>query len=258
MEPDNTQPTTPAPAAPAAPAAPTTPPAAPPAATSVLIGDQPAPTTPPAASPTPTTSTGVEYEPTGDVGLDMALNFMGKQGLTADHPAMVAAQNGDFTILKATLAQKGAQGWEQFVALGEAAYTRATAEANTKAAAGREAIFKEVGGEDAWKQIQTWAGANATPEEKTEINALLAQGGLAARTAARYLATAYNGANNVVVNPADPLANAGRASAPIASNGPLDARAYANEVALLNRKLGGRMEQSREYATLQQRRAAYR
>lgn len=199
----------------------------------------------------------VSYEPTGDVGLDMALTFIGKAGINAAHPAMLAAQSGDFTILKATLAAKGVTGWEQFVALGEAAYSRTTAENEKKATASREAIFKEAGGEENWNAIKTWAGANATPEEKAEVNALLNQGGLAAKSAVKYLSEAYAKANNVEVNPRDPLANAAPGS-PASANAPLSPRDYSAAVQQLNNKLGGRLEGSKEYADLQRRRSMYR
>jgi hypothetical protein len=201
----------------------------------------------------------IEYEPTGDVGLDMALNFVGKAGIDANHPAMLAAKDGDFSILKATLAAKGVQGWEQFVALGEVAYTRTAAEAEKKATAGREAVYKEAGGEENWSAIKAWAGTNATAEEKAEINALLNQGGLAARGAVQYLAGAYARANNVEVNPRDALANAaaGR-GAQTATAGPLSSREYATAVQALNNKLGGRLEGSKEYADLQRRRSLHR
>lgn len=199
-----------------------------------------------------------EFEPTGDVGMDMALAFIGKAGINEQHPAMVAAINGDFTILKATLAAKGATGWEQFVALGEAAYTRKQAEAAAQRSALQEAVFKEAGGKEQWEAVQKWASANATPEEKAEINALLNKGGLAAKGAVKYLVDAYGRANNVEVSPRDATANASRGGVPAADTAPLSPRDYANAVQQLNVKLRGRLEGSKEYAALQSRRAAYR
>lgn len=224
---------------------------------SILIPTDPAPVVPKADTPAVVADDAVvTYEPTGDVGLDMALAFVGKAGINQDHPAMQAATNGDFSILKATLAAKGVAGWEQFIALGEAAYARTTADNEKKAAASREAIYKIAGGEENWNAVKTWAGANATPEEKAEVNALLNQGGLAAKGAVQYLLQAYAKAANVEVNPRDPLANAGALPA-AAANAPLSAREYAAEVQQLNNKLGGRLEGSKEYAALQRRRAAY-
>lgn len=228
---------------------------------SVLIKDTPpqAPTAPQEPQKVDPGDGVFEYEPTGDVGLDMALDFMGKAGLHQDHPAMVAATQGDFSILKATLAQKGVTGWEQFVALGEAAYSRTTEAAAAKTAKLQEMVYAEAGGKEEWSAIQQWAGQNATPEEKAQINALLNQGGLAAKGAVKYLVDTYNRANNVVVQPREAAANAGRAGGtPSVENGPLSPRAYADAVAQLNGKLGGRLEGSKEYEALQRRRSAYR
>jgi hypothetical protein len=229
----------------------------------ITIGDAAAPNVPlipdgKPADPAPVVDEPVAYEPTGDVGLDMALDFIGKAGVGIDHPAMKAAQAGDFDLLKATLAQKGVQGWEQFVKLGEAAYAKIAKETDAKAQATRAAIYKEAGGEAEWAAIQKWAGSNATPEEKTQINSLLNQGGLAAKSAVKYLVDTYNRANNVVVEPKDGLVNAGRGTGPAGNAGPLSPSNYASEVQALHRKLGGRMESSQEYASLQARRNAYR
>ena len=222
----------------------------------VLIDTKPAAAiVPEVAKPVAVEAGPVEYEPTGDVGLDMALSFIGKAGLGQQHPAVAAAMAGDFSILKATLAAKGTPGWEQFVALGEAAYARTTKEAEGKATASREAIYKEAGGKDNWEAVKTWAGANATDAEKAAINELLNKGGLAAKTAVKYLMNTYAAANNVEVNPRDPVANAGRqGGSPSAESGPLSASAYAAAVNALNAKLRGNLDGSKEYANLQARR----
>lgn len=228
---------------------------------SVLIGEPPAPAAPtvPAAPAAPAPVEGsVLYEPTGDVGLDLALEFVGKAGIASDHPAMVAAATGDFSILKATLAAKGVPGWEQFVALGEQSYKKTAEQTEAKSKALREAVHKEAGGPEEWGAIQKWAGSNATQEEKAEINGLLNQGGLQAKLAVRYLVDAYAKANNVTQNPKDPTANASRGGVPSASDAPLSPRDYAEAVRSLNNKLNGRLEGSREYEQLQRRRSAYR
>lgn len=228
----------------------------------VLLDEAPpapaaAPPAPEAKAPEPADGEYV-YEPTGDVGLDLALNFVAKAGIGQDHPAMQAAQAGDFSILKATLAAKNAVGWEQFVALGEAAYQRQAETAKAKAEEGRKLIYAAVGGEDEWNAIKAWAGKNADPAEKAEINALLSQGGLAAKSAAKYLAEAYSRANNVTVDPRDPTATASRGGIPGPASGPLDPKAYAAAVSELNVRLKGRLEGSKEYDALQRRRAAFR
>lgn len=223
----------------------------------IPTGTPAAPVVAPVVAPVIDEVTPVEYEPTGDVGLDMALKFVGKAGISEEHPAMVAARTGDFSILKATLATKGIAGWQEFVALGEAAYARVAKDQEAAKAAGYKTVVDAAGGEANWKAIQSWAGSNASPEEKTQINEALNKGGLFAKAAVHYLANLYNKANNEVT-PVDPTANASGGGAPGGDNSPLSPRQYSDKVALLNVKLGGRLEGSREYSALQARRNAYR
>lgn len=223
----------------------------------ILLGD-PEPAKPAVTDDQPAEAEGVEYDPTGDTGLDMALQFIGKAGITSAHPGMVAAQQGDFSILKAALAAKGVQGWEQFVALGEDAFKRAQTQAQEKTANLSKLVHDTVGGAQEWQAIQKWAAANADPSEKAEINAMLNAGGLQAKQAAKYLAECYNKANNVERTPADPTLSALRGGTPAPNNGPLSPRDYAKEVAKLAATSRGFSEDSKEYKALQQRRLAWR
>lgn len=243
----------PAPTAPAAPAAPPTP---------IALSGAPAPAPAPAptapAEPAPAEGTAIEYEVTGDVGLDMALGFIGKQGLGPESPAVAAAMNGDFSLLRAELAGRGAkaQGWEQFIALAEKAYTDTKTKNDERSAKDRDAIYGSVGGEQQWAAIQAWASANAEPEEKAEVNAALAAGGRQARAMAVYLAQLYTKASGTTVTPQNPLSPNAASAAP--TNGALSPRAYTEAVRTLHREIGPRMEDSREYAQLKARRAAWR
>jgi hypothetical protein len=144
------------------------------------------------------------------------------------------------------------------VALGEAAYTRTQEADKAKAAELQKTVHDIAGGAEEWGTIQKWAGANATPEEKKQINGLLSQGGVAAKSAVNYLIAAYNRASNVERTPVDGSANASRDGGVGASNGPLGPKEYSLAVAQLNTKLGGRLEGSKEYTDLQRRRAAHR
>lgn len=235
----------PADGAPAAPAAPVT-----------LDVAPVVPAAPAAAAPAANEAVGTEviYEPTGDRGLDMALAFIGKQGLAGDHPAVQAAADGDFTLLKAELAQKGVQGYAEFIELGEQAYARTQEKNKAQAEAARKAIHDTAGGAESWAAIQAWASANASPEEKAEINIQLNKGGLAAKAAVVYLSNAYSKAGNVNQEPADVSKGGGKPAA--ASEGKLTATEYAAAVKALNSKLRGRLDGSPEYAALQSRRIA--
>jgi hypothetical protein len=225
----------------------------------LLIGDAPKPEAPkPEAAKveTPEETGTVIFEPSGDVGLDMALEFLGKQGFGVEHPAMVAAGNGDFTILEALLAQKGVQGWDRMIALGKAGYERVQGNQKAEVTKTLDIVTKAVGGAEEWAAIQTWAKANATDEERSAINAQLNAGGLAAKMAASYLADLYGKANNVNVTPPDGRSYTGSNRPAPASNAPMSAQEYAAAVDQLHRKLGGNMESSPEYAALGKRRMA--
>jgi len=198
--------------------------------------------------------TEVAFEPTGDVGLDMALEFLGKQGFGVEHPAMVAAGNGDFTILEALLAQKGVQGWDRMIALGKAGMERIAGNQKAETAKTLDIVTKAVGGAEEWGNIQKWAAANATDEERAAINTQLNAGGLSAKMAATYLADLYAKANNVNITPPDGATFKGNAPQAAKASGPLSAADYTAAVNELHRKLGGRMEGSPEYAALGQRR----
>lgn len=223
------------------------------------IGDAPVTKEEPKAEPVVEEGEGVvEYEPTGDVGLDMALAFVGKAGIGGEHPAMQAALEGNFDMLRAVLGAKGIQGWEQYVALGEKSYANTQKANGEKAKAAQKAIHEAAGGPEQWAAIREWAAANATPEEKAAVNAQLNAGGVTAKMAAVYLAGLYAKAGNVNEDGAPVVRDGATRGTPSTNTGALDGKAYAREVAALHQKLGGNMEESKEYAALQRRRAAFR
>lgn len=245
------------PAAAPAPAAPAPEPVAAPTPTTLNVDPAPVVPVQPAVEAEPAGAS-IEYEPTGDVGLDMALGFIGKQGLGPDSPAVTAAMNGDFSLLRAELAVRGAKatGWEQFIALAEKSYTDTKAKNDARAVKDRDAIYGSVGGESQWASIQAWASANAEPDEKAEVNAALAAGGRQARAMAVYLSQLYAKASGTTVTPQNPLSPNASPGAP--TNGALSPRAYTEAVRALHAQIGGRMEDSKEYAQLQARRGAWR
>lgn len=229
--------------------------AATPAATEPLsIGEgEPAQTPPQKDAPA---EGAVSYDKTGDVGLDMALDFVGKLGFGPEDPAMAAAIKGDFGLLKAKLGALGAkaQGWEGFVALAEKAHTDTAAKTADKVAKDTASIHNAVGGKDQWAAISKWAGANAEPHEKTEVNAALAQGGMVAKAMAVHLSNLYAKAVGTTVKPASAV-NADAASRAVVPQ-LLSASEYAKEVQSLRGKMGYKMEGSSEYKNLQARRMA--
>lgn len=254
--------------APVAPAAtpPATPPTAPaagqppagvatpaPPATSVLLDD------PAAAQPTPNPDTSNEfsYDPTGDAGLDYALNFVGKLGYGDTHPAIQAAQKGDFSLIRAELATQGVAGSDAVLALAEQAYTRFAAEDAKKSEELAGFAAQAAGSAENWAVVRAWAAAEATPQEKAQVNAALSQGGLVAQGVISQLVNLYQ-QKHTLPKDAAAVTKPGEAGTAAPSNEPMTAKAYAQAVEALRQKLGNRTEGSPEYAALQSQRLAAR
>lgn len=203
----------------------------------------------------------VVYEPTNNVGLDMALEFIGGLGIGPEDAAMKAAETGDFAPLEALLRGMGdrAKGYERMLALGKGAFESFSKEQKAKAEESKKAIYAVVGGEQRWAEVEAWAKSNAEPAEKEAVNAALSAGGLQARSMAFYLNHRFENAAGTTYKPreqvADPAAGSGRGNG---GNGPLSPAEYARSVAELRKQLGGKFEGSPQYAQLQQRRRAYR
>lgn len=218
------------------------------------------PEVPPVVDPTKP-GTVVTYEPTGDAALDMSLSFLGKHGYGPDHPAMVAAAQGNFAMLKADLATKGIAGAAEHVALGEQAYGNRLAVQNAQVEKEKASILEVVGGEANWSAIKEWAKANAEPAEAIAVNKALSAGGLVAKAVAAHLANLHSRATGTTVEPASVNGGnvASNASAAAVANGPLAPRAYVAAINELKSKIGGaNMDTHPEYIKLQQRRRAWK
>lgn len=221
----------------------------------VVTQDGGAPAIPdPAAAPTGDIVP-VKHEETGDPGLDLALEFIGNLGIGPDDPAVAAARNGDFAQIEAKLAALGdkAKGYKRHVALVKDIYEREQKAASGKGAEILKAVSDAVGGEDRWKMIAQWAGQEATPAQRLEVNAALAAGGLAAKAVARELARQFDA--RVGKTPA----NAVRDGAPAAVGGasPITGKEYGRAVAELSVKYPGKdITTMPEYLALRSRRIA--
>lgn len=254
---------TPAPAAPAP--APGQPPAPAAPATAPAQGQPPAPAPAPVkldtpvepVTPNPDTTNEFNYDPTGDAGLDYALNFVGKLGYGDTHPAIIAAQQGDFSLIRAELATKGVAGGDAVLALAEQAYTRFAAEDAKKAEELAGFAAQAAGSADNWAVVRAWAAQEATPQEKAQVNAALSQGGLVAQGVISQLVALYQ-QKHTLPKDAAPVAKPGETGTAAPSNEPMTAKAYALAVEALRQKLGNRTEDSPEYAALQSQRLAAR
>lgn len=218
------------------PAAPTTPPAVP---------EPPAPK--PALPPIP--------EKTGDAALDLALAYVVSKGISRDDPAVqLAAETGDFTALKAKLAAAGATDAEPYMDAAKSAYDRFKAKSDAATAEITQSAEKASASVGAtWDKVKEWAGKEASPEQKQQINDALAAGGVTAKATLQWLANAYAKANppsgKAAVNSDAPPASA--------AQGGLTAKEYAKEVEKLYASSGFKdVTRTPAYQALQQRRLA--
>lgn len=132
-------------------------------------------------------------ESTGDAGLDLALSQISKAGVPRSHPAVRhALETGDFDLVKAALADKGATGLDTYLKVAAQSLERAKSAASEAKEKTKEAIFSVAGSADAWAKARDWASKEATPEEREGLNAALQAGPVQAKMAARYVMDAYN------------------------------------------------------------------
>ena len=226
----------------------------PPPAASVLL-DDPAAATPPA--PNPDTANEFAYDATGDAGLDYALNFVGKLGYGDTHPAIQAAQKGDFSLIRAELATKGVAGSDAVLALAEQAYTRFAAEDAKKATELSGFAAQAAGSAENWAVVRAWAAAEAPPQEKAQVNAAISQGGLVAQGVISQLVSLYQQKHTLPKDAAS-VAKPGAVGGAAPTAGPMTAQAYAQAVEQLRQKYGNNTDSTPEYAALQSQRLAAR
>lgn len=214
----------------------------------------PAPATPPVV-PNPDVPV---FERTGHAGLDYALDFVSKHGYTNEHPAIQAAREGDFSFIRAELAQKGIQGHEAVVALAERAFEEHTQSLEAQEQETMQYALQVAGGEANWNAVRQWATANAEAHEKQVVNAALTSGGIQAQAMIHWLTAQYSKQNTLEQQPRSAVSPTAAAPAS-GGTGALTAAAYSQAVQELSRAHGGRdVSGLPEYAALQNRRLAGR
>jgi hypothetical protein len=209
----------------------------------------------------------IEYDATGDTGLDVALEFVGRLGIGPEHPAMAAASNGDFGPLEAYLGTLGAKakGFERMVTLGRKAFEDGKAKAESKVKADtesetktKEAIYAAMGGADNWAAIQAWASANATDAEKEDVTKAFRSGGMIAVAMAERLTNLYRKAGGTFKGKGAVKADAAGSQAGTGA-GTLSPRQFVDEVAKARAAhRGGNWDESKTYADLRARRQAWK
>lgn len=188
-----------------------------------------------------------------DPGLTYAMKFLASNGFNADNPAVDAAFNGDFSLLKAELAQKGIQGWEQALGLAEQSYERHS-QAN-------EAKAKEVGkvvtelaeqmGVD-WEQAVSHVGKSASAEEKTALNQLMSDPATA-HIAARFIAGSFIESGDTEIEPKAKATGDATSAHGGATGGALNRAEYNAELSKLRTTLGDDYIHSPQAAALYRR-----
>lgn len=233
---------------------------APPVAPAATGAEQPAPLNVDApkapVTPDPEENVVVQYTSTGDAGLDIALDFVGRLGFGPERPEIQAAQKGDFAPLEATLKSLGdkAKGYEKFLSVAKESHGRVVASKKDKEDATTKAVVEAAGGVAQWNALQAWVVAEADNEQKTAINAAFSMGGFAAASMVRQLAQlfAQSGASKKVAAVVKPTAG----SETPAQGGALSKEAYKDGLRQLEAKYGSRMTETDAYKELSARRLA--
>src|SRR5690606_14723491 len=173
-----------------------------------------------------------------DPGLNYAMKFLASNGFNADNPAVAAAFDGDFSLLKAELAQKGLAGWEQALGLAEQSYERHTKELDAKAGKVGEIVTglaAEMGVD--WEQAVQHVANAAKPEEKTALNSLLSDPATA-HIAAHYITSAFINGGDTEIEPAARPVDAAVGAVNGPAGGALSRREYNAELGKLRTSLG--------------------
>lgn len=191
-----------------------------------------------------------QYNPTGDAGLDIALEFIGGLGFSADHAAVKAATTGDFKAITLAMEKLGdkAKGFERYLKLAEAAFAANTKAREAKVKATEEAVYVAVGGKDEWDKIAAFTKTHADANEKAQIEAALAAGGMQAQSIALLLKQAYNKAN-----PRTPsVVREGASGAAAKPGGAMTPQDYADKVRAIRAKTKGPIDNNPEYLALRE------
>lgn len=188
----------------------------------------------------------------GDPGLNYAMKFLAGNGFNAENPAVAAAFEGDFSLLKAELAQKGIAGWEQALGLAEQSYERhAKAHEQSQVEVGGIVTdLAEQMGVD-WEAAVGHVSKAAGAEEKSALNTLLSDP-KTAHIAAHYITSAYINAGDTEIEPAARATGAATGAVNERGGGALSRREYTAEMAKLRQSVGD------DYMNTPQAQALYR
>ena len=200
----------------------------------------------------------MEYNPTGDTVLDLALKFVGDRGFGPERDDMKAAMQGDFTKLEASLKALGdkAKGYERYLSAAKESFDRSAKSRKDREDNIVATIEQAVGGAANWKAIHAWVASEADDAQKKEITASFAAGPYAAAAMARQLADLYRQSGKSTIPPKSAVA-ANAASSPAAAGAALSPQQFKEEVRKLEAKYGYKLQSTDEYKDVVARRRAY-
>lgn len=207
------------------------------------------------AQPSVTIQTEYQFEPTGQAGLDYALRYLGKQGIGPDHPAVVAAQQGNWAAIDVLTQERKLDA--DVLALGKAGFTELQSRQQSTVAAFQgelDKAAKDAGLAD-WNAVKTFAAANSNQDELKSVNAVLSKGDAAAKLLAQAL---IQRAASVPTNRDGAAAVKQGATTVPPGTGAVTAQAYRDGVTTLQRKHGPRYTETPEFRALAQGRLAAR
>lgn len=196
----------------------------------------------------------IKFEATGNAQADYALTQIGAAGIGPDHPAVAAALEGDFTLLKHALAAKGVAGSDHLVTMLERAAADAADAEEKQTAQIVSDVVAMAGSQEQWDEVMAWGRANADPAEKEALNELFGNP-KTHKIAAGYLLSAYDRAGGArealqgVVSADGATATGGRQ----AVGGPLNRAQFSVEAQKLHAAMGDSYTNSPEYHALGQR-----
>lgn len=188
-----------------------------------------------------------------DPGLNYAMKFLAGNGFDAANPAVAAAFDGDFSLLKAELAQKGIAGWEQALGLAEQSYERHVKSNEAKAAEVGTIVTDLAAAQGVdWEQAVAHVASTASPAERTAINGLLADPATA-HIAAQFITGAFINGGNTEIEPAARATGASVSATGLqGGGGQLSRKEYTAEMGKLRATLGD------DYINSPQAQALYR
>ena len=247
----------PAAAAPAAAPAAAAPAAAPAAAAPAAAPAAAAPAAAPAAAGK-TDDGSFEWVKTGHASLDIALGWLGKQGLgETNELVQLAARTGNFDGLKAHFAQNATPGSAEMLSILESSFKDyvETQNANIEKETASQVEF--LGGPERANAVIEWASTNAEPAEKQAFNAMMDAGGFQARAALAYVSSLYDkhtgtSEHDAIVGAQVANGNAGRGG-PQAPTTPISRVQFAEEGQKLYQQYGEGYQQTAAYRALARR-----